>query len=527
MKKLTHIDIKKSLCLLGCILLSFIFGCSSGDNASEGPDQIILNSHNEKGTVAVLIADGPADEFDKLWVWIKSVSLIPADDDTGPVVIFESDDPEGYKVDLLDLRDQDFILTVNENVPPGVYAKIRLHVLDVQPEGNNSSCAELEVKLPGGKIDLNPRTNFEVLPGGELAIRLDLDVDKSMRLHVAGHSGKCIFSPVIFVEIDTDLSIPDHCPKVLSGTFSGFIYEDDDDTKAIIGFKLDLGNGRGIIKILFKDETIIFSEKGMITGIDSLPDTEELHVRGRLNSEGCFMASEIVIGGVEAFKGVVSQSTPDTITLVLANDAGEIDITLSPDTVILIGCDTPFEGNIIPPDSFVRAYGKFDTSEETPNLFRALLILIKPLPVISLLTNIDDVEGGYNLTISNNGGPEFLVFLPAEAVIKIEGDGFVDIDRLKEWLDCKGRMVKVVYDTEISDPLTAEKLIVVPEVFTGALSEKNFSIEKNATIFELAHGQQRLIEIDEVDPNAQVIAYGVETCGGDADFYVFVLIVLK
>jgi len=49
------------------------------------------------------------------------------------------------------------------------------------------------VKLPSGKIDLNPRGDFEVTAGATLSIRIDIDADKSIKLHQAGQSGKCIF----------------------------------------------------------------------------------------------------------------------------------------------------------------------------------------------------------------------------------------------------------------------------------------------------------------------------------------------
>jgi len=83
----------------------------------------------------------------------------------------------------------------------------------------------------------------------------------------------------------------------------------------------------------------------------------------------------------------------------------------------------------------------------------------------------------------------------------------------------------VVYDTEVSDPLTAEKLIVVPDVISGVFNALNISVEDNATIFELTDGQQRLIEIGKVQDDDQVIAYGIDAC--DDDFYAFVLLVIR
>lgn len=74
----------------------------------------------------------------------------------------------------------------------------------------------MTVELPSGRIDLDPREPFQVRVGGTLAIRLDIDANKSINLHQAGNSGKCIFRPVIFVDIREEVPTG-RCPKVLSG----------------------------------------------------------------------------------------------------------------------------------------------------------------------------------------------------------------------------------------------------------------------------------------------------------------------
>ncbi|MBP1778623.1 MAG: hypothetical protein H6Q86_4634, partial [candidate division NC10 bacterium] len=108
------------------------------------------------GTVALLVGDGPADDYDHIYVYVTKVSLIPAfGTSPGPVVLFESSSPAGHKIDLLAYRDEDFLLGIKHNVPAGRYEKIRLEVASIEAEGGP---CELElVKLPSGKIDLNPR----------------------------------------------------------------------------------------------------------------------------------------------------------------------------------------------------------------------------------------------------------------------------------------------------------------------------------------------------------------------------------
>lgn len=133
------------------------------------------SSSSGSGNVALLVADGPADDYSKIWISVTKALLIPSDKNPNrlPVDIFESD--VGDEIELLDLRDQDSLLTVKKRVPAGWYSKIRLEVKDIWCEGDPCD----NFKLPSNKIDLNPRSDFEVRSGETLAIRLDIDADKS------------------------------------------------------------------------------------------------------------------------------------------------------------------------------------------------------------------------------------------------------------------------------------------------------------------------------------------------------------
>ena len=167
--------------VLGLLVTTLLTSC--GDDGG-GPT----------GTVAVLLADGPADDYDHLFVTIREVSLISTDNEFSPEVLFRSE--AGLEVDLLDLRDEDFLVAVKRSVAAGTYSKIRLEVSDVRPEGG--PCEQLRTTLPSGRMDLNPRRDFEVVAGGTLSIRFDIDANKSLNLHVAGYSGRCVFRPVVY-----------------------------------------------------------------------------------------------------------------------------------------------------------------------------------------------------------------------------------------------------------------------------------------------------------------------------------------
>jgi hypothetical protein len=224
------------------------------------------------GTVAVFITDGPADDYKSILLTITEVSLIPYDGARPLVTLYESAD--GVEVDLLTLRDEDYLLNINQNVPAGLYSKIRLRVSNIVIEGG--PCEEMEVKLPSGRIDLNPRSPFEVAPGGTVSIRLDIDANKSINLHEAGDSNHCVFRPVVFVDIEEEAITP-RCPRILSGTVVNLV-------KA--GFVLALGGDRGTIAVRLLPDTAIFGENGEFVDASTLRIGQKVKVRGKLKGSG-------------------------------------------------------------------------------------------------------------------------------------------------------------------------------------------------------------------------------------------------
>ena len=201
------------LFLTASLTAGFVLGGCGGDGGSGGGSSSTAGS----GTVALFLADGPEDDYDSIFITVCKVSLIPPENNPNrsEVVIFESD--ECFRVDLLELQNEDLLLTVKKRIPAGFYEKIRLEIDDIRAEGEGP-CASNDkyFKLPSGKIDLNPRGGIFVKSGQTLAIRLDIDANKSINLHEAGNSGKCIFRPVVFVDIET-IKTPRRCPRILVG----------------------------------------------------------------------------------------------------------------------------------------------------------------------------------------------------------------------------------------------------------------------------------------------------------------------
>ena len=99
--------------------------------------------------------------------------------------------------------------------------------------------------------------------------------------------------------------------------------------------------------------------------------------------------------------------------------------------------------------------------------------------------------------------------------------------------------MEVVLDPAKSDPLTAEKLIVIPGEISATVDAKSNSqrilyttegdiaVEEYATIFKVNNDQQELIEFEDIKVEDEFIAYGIEACSDDtfADYYAFILFI--
>ncbi len=444
------------VCVPGFLLLT---GCGGGGGSS-------ASTSGGSGTVAILLTDGPADDYDNIWIWITEISLIPEDDNADPVVVFESDDPDGWKVDLLDLRDQDAVVTVKDNIPAGRYSKIRLRIADVQPEGGVGPCdpAEMEIKLPSGKIDLNPKGGFAVIPGETISIRLDIDCDKSINLHQAGNSGKCIFRPVVFVEIDK-IEAPRKCPRILKGVIDEVF---DGDT----GFTLLLGEGREPLTVYLADGVFIFGEDGMEAFAEDLEKGQTVHVRGRLDQDGNLQASVIVIGGVVLVKGTVNESFDgDMFPLALMPPhiftRNIVDVAVGEDTFVMTGCDQQVGPDAIQAGMLARVVGKVSLADQS---IQAIAVMLKEQRVIGTLTDASgpDSEGGYVLTVATGDLETVEIYMPSDVEPYMANLGTLSMSLIQGLLDC-GRTLEVSIAAVSDDPamMTATDVRVYPVKIAG------------------------------------------------------------
>jgi hypothetical protein len=528
--------------LLGAVAISLMSCGGGGEGAGESSSTGSLQS----GSVAVLLADNPADDYKSIFLTITEVSLIPAGNNGAPVVIFQS--AGGLEVDLLEYRDEDFLLTLKKQLPAALYAKIRLIVKDIQVEpqpGAAPPCANLEIKLPSGRIDLEPREPFRVTPGGMLAIRLDIDANKSINLHQAGNSGKCIFRPVVFVDIQEGMGAA-RCPKVLSGTIGRLIKND----QQVVGFALDLPDDRGTIEVSIPGDGTVINNLGLCALPKDLSVGDQVKVRGKLGSSGVFEASLVVVGPLLDVTGTAStvptfSGSTFTFNFIPAPNQGLVGPGPWPVqgrdcTLTLRGCDTIVDPAGIQAGMTVRVFGKvvseIGENGQTTAIFRAAAIILKEREIVGQIASIEPTTGGMSATIQPNDGSLVAVFIPDGAPISLQGDGAVPPGLL-----CIGQQVSVLLK---AGTLSAEAALVtvqsqrhegtvgsigpVPRTLTVNLTgdgTETVLVEDGATILNSIGDGQSQVPFDDIKVGSPVVYFGLAGCGTDTQFHAFIVVI--
>ncbi|MCK5256438.1 MAG: DUF4382 domain-containing protein, partial [Deltaproteobacteria bacterium] len=250
------------LLLLGAPITVLLVSCGGGGGGSDG---------TVSGTAAVFIKDAPTPEYDSIVICISKVMLEP-----GSVTLYESDGC--VEIDLLDHQERPFLLTIKD-IPAVTYNQIRLNVDYVETVGG--PCDPFNITIPGGVIEANPQGSMKVKSGDMLGFEIDIHAKRSLNLHVAGNSQKCIFNPVVLVTVANLADIPpgNECPRILDGKIIEIIKAKVEVT----GFKLRLSHdAESQVHVRVNDNTAIFDENGNFTTPDALAVEQEVKVRGEV-----------------------------------------------------------------------------------------------------------------------------------------------------------------------------------------------------------------------------------------------------
>lgn len=275
--------LRSTAALLPLFLL--LAACGGGGSGGGGG-----GTAGSSGTVGVLITDGPTDDFTSIEVTISKIELLGEQH----VVLFEGSET----FDLLRLENYSNLFSVTEDVPVGGYEKIRMRVEElvlVRETDDGMGGVETETihpKLPGnGKLDLNPRGTFFVVPGGTLLLEIDMDAKKAVKVTTAGNSEQVIFRPVVFVRV---LSDPRDVEKLarIHGTIREFTSPDAFElcTSAIRADDVDSDsdsdglNDDSCLMVNLFDDTTAFDDLGEPVDLSFLMAGDPVTVVGKLSA---------------------------------------------------------------------------------------------------------------------------------------------------------------------------------------------------------------------------------------------------
>jgi hypothetical protein len=440
-------------------------------------------------------------------------------------------------------------LKLATDVPAGKYEKIRLGIKDVRIEGGECGIDGIDIKLPSGRIDVNPRGTFEVIPGETLLISLDVDAEKSINLHKAGKSGKCIFRPVVFADIKYGDVPPKICPEIISGKITALFEEGEDDKPGFYLFNKD----QGTVEVILTDETVVYdgsfveSDKWFEVLKEARKNKTLVKVRGALNDEARLEASVVGIGDILDVKGVVTAAMIEEGAFFVKPDSDEeltdeFKVALDDDRILILsGCDQLFDPFNIVEGMRVRLFGKYNNLDD---VFEPVAVLVKS----QLLGKLREMEfvsftDGFNLSVQfGDQTPEVFILPPSASVFvgsaKIQTTAWKALsDRVNcrtepDWLN-----VALKTDPEAIEP-TVEVMKISAESVSGEvvyIDEKARKIElkddlDNKILVKLVddpiiHKNSSSSDLDDIDVGDDVTAYGLEACPSDAvDFYAYIVL---
>ncbi len=442
-------NFKKIVPLIIVLLISMLLSCgSSGTNPAGTNGQQTNNPLT--GSVAIMMTDGYTDDFSKVDITISSIELLS---DGGNVTVFSGE----KQFNLLDLKNETILFSMQDNIPAEQYEKIRLTVTDVMLYDLTGEHIDKPVKLPGNnKIDLKPAQPFQVVSGEMLTLQLDIDAEKSIKLHE--NKLKYMFRPVVFIDIvglaplekmtrisgkvqriDIDgreiTVCPDYindenrplcCITVSVPEGASIFNAQTDGEPAEIG---DIMQGDTITVIGFLTVMPPSMDPGDGTDIDSDSDSEDIDESDDSNDDNeavntvshnirtCNMNMEAVvvqIGAFEKLQGTVLSPVDEDsgrFNFMVASVQGygmstEIEVLIGDATKIYSSSGEELDKSAIEVDSIAEIDGIMLLSDSEPDTLVASFISIDDgvirVPLSGMIDNIDHDAGTFDLIMDTD-----------------------------------------------------------------------------------------------------------------------------
>lgn len=419
--------------LAGVVALVLV-ACGDGGSGDAG----VSGQTTNNGSVAVLLTDAPNPQFQEINLTVTKVELLGEE---RRVALY--DNPAGEKINLLSLQTHSELFALNQSVPAGKYEKIRLQVNSVElvrKDTNGNVIETIQPKLPGnGKIDLNPRGEFNVVPGETLTLQIDVDAKKSIHIVQTGN-GKYIFRPVIFVDV-LNAAFPGKLLRI-SGTVNQIDFANnnlrlcnltaawiaqaplggDDNSNHCIDVALatdgavfnSLGDAVSFATLSLQQKVTVvgfFSGKREHDGDDD-DNEHHLSVSDHDEDEHYRQIRAIVIeaDGFTRLKGTINSAVANdgSFDLKLASGQGYTDgtilhVTPVVATKLLSSSGVPQDKSLLKLNAEVMVEGVIDLNPE-PDQFKPAIIFIDPVATEAQLSGVISNLSASTFTVHDAGG---------------------------------------------------------------------------------------------------------------------------
>ena len=235
---------------------------------------------------------------------------------------------EQREINLLELTNYSEPVWFGE-VMSGTYTKIRLQLDEIElfPKGGEPFFIE---KLPAnGKVDLLHPDGFNVLPGRELMIEIDVDANKSIKITNAGKSGKVNFRPVVRVNV-YDTGMPAKLARI-EGAVTGEPVETN-GTGTFVVCSVDAPDH--CVDVATDGETSFFDDVGLESSFGGLTEGNMVVVIGEYATDPFILNAVVVENGgtAEQFTGNVATEPDGDRFLILTVQGEDYIVALQPTT---------------------------------------------------------------------------------------------------------------------------------------------------------------------------------------------------
>ena len=357
-------NVNASVRFLATALFVSMFVAACG--GSSGSDAEVQDQPTT-GTVGLLLTDAATDMYREINFVVREAILIGGDD--SQEVLFDGAEP----IDLLDLENFSEPLIFGE-VQAGTYVKLRLMLDDLELVPHVGD--PIHPPLPAnGKVDLLQPEGFDVLPGRTLLVTVDVDADKSIKIHTAGNSGRVQFRPVVKAEFSTGDMDPRFDKLVrLEGAASGA--PDLTDGTFVL---CDIDSPDYCVDVATDSMTSIFNDEGLGTDFSTLMDGDMVVVFGKYDTDPIVLNAVLLeIGGnAELVSGDVVSEPAEGEFLLLDYFGDDLVIELQPGT-LFYDEDGPIDASAIMLGDEVEVEGVLPAvGEGEPDFMRAALVFLE------------------------------------------------------------------------------------------------------------------------------------------------------